>query len=299
VLLDGLTRLARTVPLPAGYRLADAASEIHLRASASRRRAVRDNLAALGVSDPAAVRRVYRHFGRTLLEFLRGPYVPELPTRFEGWERLVAARARGRGVLAVMPHTGNWAQAGAVAARRGIPVAAVAAVQLRESWTPALRERQERDGVRILPPGVASWRAIPRLLAENRLVALLADGDVFRGALSCPTPEGTVLFPTGPARLALRTGAALLPAWSLREDDGTIRVAFGEEIAVDPSDPAAVERVTLEILARLLATLRAHPDQWLLFRRFFDAAPARAGTARAPAPTAAAAPAVPVWGGTP
>lgn len=295
MLLAAVTGMARAVPLETGYRFADACSEIHRWASSSRRRAVEDNLRALGVAEPAgSVPAVYRNFGRSLFEFLRGPYLPEIPVRFEGWEHLQGALAKGRGAIVAAPHTGNWGQAAAETTRRGHPVAAVAGVQLSPKWTPRLRERQKDGGILILPPTVASWRAMPRLLLdERRVLALLVDGDVFSGGLACAVDGRPVRFPTGPAKLALRTGSPLLNGWVLRDPDGGTRVGFGPEIPVERNAPGEVERVTRIVLERQLAHLRRHPEQWLLFRRFFGPAAARDAAAastpeRAPATLEAA-----------
>ncbi|MBZ0268739.1 lysophospholipid acyltransferase family protein [bacterium] len=286
MLLAAVTGMARAVPLQTGYRFADACSEIHRWASPSRRRAVEANLRALGVGNPSAhTPAVYRNFGRSLFEFLRGPHLPEIPVRFDGWEHLQAALAKGRGAVVAAPHTGNWGQAAAEVTRLGHPVAAVAGIQLSRSWTPALRERQQAGGIHILPPTVASWRAMPRLLLEGQYVlALLVDGDVFRGGLECEVDGRGVRFPMGPAKLAIRTGAPLLTGWVLRDPDGGTRVGFGPEIEVDPGRPDEVARVTRVVLGEVLAHLRRHPDQWLLFRRFFhDALPSTAAPAHVPA----------------
>jgi phosphatidylinositol dimannoside acyltransferase len=287
VLLAAVTGMARAVPLETGYRFADACSGIHRWASPSRRRAVEDNLRALGVDDPSAhTRAVYRNFGRSLFEFLRGPYLPEIPVRFEGFGHLRTALAKGRGAIVAAPHTGNWGQAAAEVTRLGHPVAAVAGIQLSRAWTPALRKRQRDGGIFILPPTIASWRAMPRLLLEEQhVLALLVDGDVFSGGLACDVDGRPVRFPTGPAKLAIRTGAPLLTGWVLRDPDGGACVGFGPEIEVDAQRPGETARVTRELLDAQLAHLRRHPEQWLLFRRFFGDAPSP-GVARHDAPAA-------------
>lgn len=269
MLLSVVSGVARAVPLDAGYRVADACSAVHRWAAPGRRAAVAENLRILGAENPDdAVRSVFRNFGRTVFEFLRGPHVPELDVRILGWEHVETARAAGRGVIVTLPHAGNWEAGGAAVARQGVPVHAVAGIQLTRAWTPALRDRQARDGIRILPPTLATWRSLPRLLGQNELVALLVDGDVFRGGLPLHACGHRVQFPTGPAKLALRTGARIVPCRVVREADGRILVTLSAPFAV-AEGPDAIARTSQAIMDETLRGLQADPGQWLLFRRFF------------------------------
>jgi KDO2-lipid IV(A) lauroyltransferase len=274
LLLAAVTRICRTIPLSAGYRLADVASSAHRRIARRRRRAVEENLRVLlGEPAPRLVPEVFRNHGRFVFELLRGP--ERLACRFEGFERLLAARSRGRGVVLAVPHTGNFEVAGSRASGAGFPIHAVAGIQLLARWTEELRRRQEASGLPILPPGLASWRRLPRLLEENGVVALLVDGDVFRGGLPVDAFGAPVAFPLGPAKLCARTGAALLPAYALRDRSGAHSARFLEEI---PVAGVGVAEATRTLARRLAAVLREHPDQWMIFRPFFDGPAAAAGT---------------------
>jgi len=273
MLLAAVTGVARTVPLGAGYRIADLLSEGHRILFPGRRDAVEGNLRVL--SGPGGDVRtlaagVYRNYGRFLFEFLRGPEVLEVRHVFEGWDRLEAARARGRGVILTVLHTGNWGISGVRLARAGIPVHAVAGTQLTRGWTAELRRRQQADGIRILPPTLASWREIPRLLARNEALALLVDGNVWRRAWPVTLCGREARLPVGPARLAARTGAALVPAFCLRRRDGTLVARVLEEVTVAGESEPDLRRATQELAHRLEPVLRESPDQWLIFRRFFE-----------------------------
>ena len=279
LLLAAVTGVCRTLPLETGYRLADLASRIHFRLSPGRRRAVEENLRVL-LGEPAArfVPGVFKSHGRFVFELLRGPEREER-CRFEGWEQFEEARARGRGVVLAVPHTGNFEVCGSAVARSGRPIHAVAGIQLTRRWTPELRRRQERAGLPILPPNVASWRRLPRLLADGGSVALLVDGDLFQGGLVVDAFGAPAPFPLGPAKLCARTGAALVPAYALRMPDGTHVARFLPEIPVSKGAVAAAT----EQLARVLAgVLREHPDQWMIFRPFFPPAGEGVRGARVP-----------------
>lgn len=273
--LAAVTALARAVPLRVGYGLADLFSKGHRALFRERREAVEGNLRVIrgGEGDLESLgRSVFRNYGRFLFELLRGPDVPGLIYDFRDWERLEAALGRGRGVVLAILHTGNWGIAGARMARVGVPVHAVAGVQLRPAWNREIRRRQAAAGIRILEGDAASVREMPRVLARNEVLVLLVDGDVFRRGVPVTICGRSVSFPAGPARLAARTGAALLPAFGLRHDDGSLSGRFLEEIPVDGTEPDAVRRTTALLASRFERVLRDHPDQWMIFRRFFEPA---------------------------
>jgi KDO2-lipid IV(A) lauroyltransferase len=141
---------------------------------------------------------------------------------------------------------------------------------MTRAWSGEIARRQARAGLPILAPGVAGWRALPRLLAANGVVALLVDGNVYRGGLVVDAFGAPAPFPLGPAKLCLRTGAALLPAYALRRPDGAHEARFLEEI---PVATLGAERATELLASRLAAVLREHPGQWMIFRRFFPGSP--------------------------
>jgi KDO2-lipid IV(A) lauroyltransferase len=272
MLLAAVTGMARSVPLSAGYRIADAVSRGHRLLSAGRRRAVRENLRTL-LGEGAAVEplepEVFRNYGRFLFEFLRGPDPEGVSHDFENWGVLESARARARGVILAVLHTGNWELTGARMARRGVPVHAVAGVQLNRSWTGELRRRQERAGIHILPPSVASWRSLPRILRANGVVALLVDGNVYRRGVRVRLGRGEATLPQGPARLAARTGAALIPLLCYRGRDGALGARFLPEIAVGGDSADAARGATRALADAFGRELPPLAGQWLVFRPFF------------------------------
>ena len=169
-----------------------------------------------------------------------------------GVERLDEAIGRGRGLLLVTVHVGNW-NLGAqfVAARTRRPVHSVAGIQLVRGWTYPLRLALRRVGIRIHGRDGAVAR-FTRILRGGGIVALHLDGDQHSG----PGPATR-----GVALLARRTGAAILPAICLRERPGRLTVAF---CAAPSGGPATVSPECLERV--LLSLVREHPEQWTLFR---------------------------------
>lgn len=189
-------------------------------------------------------------------------------TRFEGLEHLEAALAQGRGVVAVMPHTGNWDAAGRFLAISGYRVVAVAEVLRPRRLTELFVRHREELGMEIvlLVPGTGVGRRLAELLARNRIVGLVADRDLTGRGIEVEMFGAPRRLPTGPAKLAISTGAALLVCSSSTTEEGwAFRV---EPLAVtrtgDPeADVAAVTRAIAERFERQIA---ANPPDWHVFQ---------------------------------
>jgi KDO2-lipid IV(A) lauroyltransferase len=90
--------------------------------------------------------------------------------------------------------------------------------------------------------------------------------DEFRkdGGIEVPFFKGTVFARRGPVTLALRTGAALVPACVYRQADGTLRLIIEPELELDRTSKGTeqVKENTLRMTRWLEQTIQAHPDQW-------------------------------------
>ncbi len=142
-------------------------------------------------------------------------------------ERLFDPLASGQGVVAVLGHFGNWDHAGAWVTTQGVPFTTVAERLRPESLYDRFVAYRESLGMEVVPltggPDVA--RVLQERLHAGGLVALLADRDLGEAGLEVDLLGEPARLPAGPALLALRTGAVLLPV--LSSYDGThTRVDF-------------------------------------------------------------------------
>lgn len=183
--------------------------------------------------------------------------------RVEGMEHVREALAGGVPILAALPHLGNWEMAGALTETAGVKITAVAEAldnRLVTDWFIGLRASLSIEIV--LAQG---RRTLPRLLEAlrpGRVLALVADRDMTgRGVEVDFFGEKTVL-PAGPAALALRTGAMLLPVAMF------FRPGRGHRAVIGPPVPtprgADAESVTAELARRFEGFIRTAPEQWHL-----------------------------------
>jgi KDO2-lipid IV(A) lauroyltransferase len=199
-------------------------------------------------------------------------------TELRGRERLDRALERGSGCICVLPHMGNWDVAGRVLVLNGYPLAAVA-----EELRPArlselfLRHREEL-GIRIIPLSKNGHvgQQLKQLLAENWIVALVADRDLTGRGVEVEMFGAARKVPAGPALLSLTADAPMFvcPVYTLPR--GWI-VEIGEPVEVPKTgdtkaDVTAISRAMAERFERAIA---ARPPDWHLFQPGWDDAPAQ------------------------
>ncbi len=275
-------RLVGPMPTPLRYRIADlggAGAHAVLRSRA--REAARNYAQVLGPdADPEAVarltRRAFCNYARTVLDFLLlDSLVGELVAsgRISGRPHLEQAVARGRGVLLLTAHFGNWDLGAAVAARLGNRVVAVAEPFGRPAVDALVRRARERQGTRIVGTGPAGARAALRALHAGEVVAIVADLATGPAVAHVPFFGQAARLPTGPAALAVRTEAAVLIGSVWRAPDGRYRAAIEPALAVprNPDRAAAARELTAAIAAVFERLIVARPEQWTAFRPLWPA----------------------------
>jgi KDO2-lipid IV(A) lauroyltransferase len=113
-------------------------------------------------------------------------------------------------------------------------------------------------------------------LREGRVVALVADRDLSARGVEVTMGTGRTRMPAGPAGLAIRTGAALLPT-SLWYDGPNLHLEFHPRVSrpADVHGRAGVAAMTQEMANVFGAAIAAHPHDWHMFQRFWleDAVP--------------------------
>lgn len=265
---SGLSALARALPAPLVYGAAEAFAEAvyALYRLTPVREFVPGNIrAALPEADAHALARAHlRGLTRSIAECFRmrglAPESLQAWGRFEGLERLEAVRRSGRGVVLVGAHFGNWELMGAALALSGHPVHVVVQQPSQDAFGRLFAETRGRHGVRTWRnEGLASLRPVLRALKSGEVLGLLADQHGEAADVAVDFFGQRVYAPKGPLFFAKRTGAALLPAFALREPDGTHRWVIEPELALTGDDQADLQA----LYARYEARIRERPDHWL------------------------------------
>jgi Kdo2-lipid IVA lauroyltransferase/acyltransferase len=221
----------------------------------------------------ATARGAYRHLGRNVAEVALIPRIGvqgvlDLFTEVEGWDLMESAMAAGRGLVMVTGHLGNAELAGAYVAARGVPTHAIARRQANPLFDRYVTEMRERIGMHVIMDSEAV-RQSTRMLKSGHLVAFLADQGL-RGMASTFVPffGRPAKTPRGPAVFAIRLGAPVLVASSMRLPSGKFRFRV-DPVAVDQTGDR--ERDIDTVVARYTAVLEQHirraPEQYFWHHR--------------------------------
>ena len=264
--------LSLHLPATCAYRGAERLADYRWNTSAADRRVVQANLSlALGAPIPErspVVREVFRNFARYLVEFFSVHRVPSPSLDVEGYDYLNAAHRRGRGVIILTAHFGNW-EVGAVLIRRmGFPLSAVALPHPDLRTNRLFDDQRRRCGIEIIPLGAEAMRRSVQRLREGHLLGVLGDQQFTSHGQPVTLCGRTVALPSGPALLSLRSSAPMVPTFLVREGVWKFRLCFEPPVWPEARDhgPSAVQRLTQEYASILQRYLQQFPSQWLLFQ---------------------------------
>ena len=218
--------------------------------------------------------KVFDSYARYYVESFR---LPTLSARqvadafeVEGYdEHLVPALERGHGAILALPHLGGWEWAGRWAADLGNKMTVVVEPLEPPELFEWFVELREKFGMKVIPVGPDAGAAALNALRANEVLCLLCDRDISGGGVPTRFFGETTLLPAGPATLALRTGAALLPTAVYFTDrrDGHLGV-------IRPPVPceregrlrADVTRITAAVAKELEHLISRAPEQWHLLQ---------------------------------
>lgn len=223
-------------------------------------------------------RAAFANYGRMLVDFvLLDSLAPaDLGERVTlgGREHLDAALEGGRGCIMAAPHLGSWDIGGSFAGVLGYPIAAVAET-FPGSLDEAVVAARRAYGLHVIPLGRPAVAAITTALASNWIVALV-----------CDLPQGPgveveffgrrATVPSGPGALAIKTGAALLPACVYRTGPGRYHVHLEPALEAGAVSPASRRTEATALMQRVVRCfeifIRERPEQWYAFRPLFQPA---------------------------
>ena len=223
---------------------------------------------------------VYRHLGWQLVEFCRMTrYTPQNTAnwlRTEGLDRFLAAQARGKGVLIVTGHLGAWELSSFYHSLMGHPMGMVIRRLDNRRLDDFVNGIRCLHGNRVLHKDDFA-RGLLTAMRTGETVGILMDTNMtppqgifvqFFGREACTA--------SGLARVALKTGAAVLPGFMLWEPDEKKYVLhFGPEIQFQRTNnpESDIQAATQQCAAATEDWIRRYPDQWLWIHRRWKTRP--------------------------
>jgi phosphatidylinositol dimannoside acyltransferase len=184
----------------------------------------------------------------------------QLAETVAGQEHVDAALANGRGAVMALPHSGNWDMAGVWFVQQYGRFTTVAERLKPESLYLRFIDYRESLGFEVIPLSGGEQPPFPLLsqrLVDNKLVCLMAERDLSRTGVQVDFFGEPTRMPAGPAKLAITTGAALLPVHCWYDDDS--RVEFYPPMDCSSGDVGVVTQALADVFARNIAE---HPADW-------------------------------------
>ncbi|HEX4578008.1 MAG TPA: lysophospholipid acyltransferase family protein [Edaphobacter sp.] len=229
----------------------------------------------------AILRSEYRNLGFLLAEFCKMPdYTAATASqfiRYEGLENYLRAREKGKGVLVLTGHLGAWELSSFYHSLMGMPMGMV----IRRLDNPLVDEFVNRvrclHGNRVIHKDDFA-RGLIGSMRAGETVGILMDTNMtppqgvfvpFFGVLACTA--------SGMARIAEKTGAAVLPGFLLwEESEQKYVLRFGEELEVVHTGDAEQDVLTNTAVftAAIERYVRQYPEQWLWMHRRWKTRPA-------------------------
>lgn len=222
----------------------------------------------------------WKNYGRIIADFIYFPHfdfvrlerdMRDLTEGASGWREYVEqGLAPGRGILIASAHFGNYDMAAAYFARH-FPLSIVTENFNDPEMTDLVLGQRKERGIGLIPME-GSARRILRTLQQNQLVAIAVDRPV--------SPEEGVeirffghktYVPGGPAALALKSGAAIMPGfmWYGPHNEIFIRAFPPIFPQAGANKTAEIARLTQCMFDAIEEIVRAWPTQWYMFRQFW------------------------------
>jgi Kdo2-lipid IVA lauroyltransferase/acyltransferase len=215
--------------------------------------------------------RVLRNFAKNWLElfFYAGAKKQAVRSRItiEGLEHLDRALAKGKGVIAVSGHIGNYGLLGTQLTERGYDFTVV----IRDPKNPIIASIYEKGrgmmGLRTIStiPERQFFKNTMKALSRNGMLCLIADENKRTGGVFVDFFGRPASTPPGPAALALRTGAAIVPIFITRNPDNSQHITIMQEIVWQKTADAAsdVRTITQLFTAVIEQRIRLDLSQWM------------------------------------
>jgi lauroyl/myristoyl acyltransferase len=184
----------------------------------------------------------------------------------DGREHLETALAKGNGVIVLSAHLGNFFLLGTRLALEGHPIHVLINQPGNGRLAKLLDDYRLQVKLRTIHarPRRQALRELNAILRRNGIVVMIADEYRKGSGIPAKLFGRTVVARRGPATLASRTGAAVVPACLVRQPDDSLTLVIEPELELLRSGKGEreIRENTLRMTHWLERTVRTYPDQW-------------------------------------
>jgi KDO2-lipid IV(A) lauroyltransferase len=176
--------------------------------------------------------------------------------------------AAKQGCIVALPHAGNWDHAAAYFCSTGINLTAVVEKLKPEAIFKKFLDYRQSIGIEPISHKEKTIPLLTQRLQEGKLIALVADRDMSRNGIEVNFIGGTAKMPSGPAILAINTGAPLITAY-IRYTDKGIKIIFDQVIIPTnlQNEDEKISAVTQLMADNFAKHIKESPVDWHMLQR--------------------------------
>ena len=226
----------------------------------------------------AIAKQCFKNLGKTVIEFMQFPRLDKQQIQryvtFEGTEHVGQALAKGKGAIILTGHFGNWELLAASISATVAPLTPI----VRELRSPRLNalvsSYREKAGYATIDRDTGVRHAL-RCLKRNELLGIVADVDTAVNGVFVDFFGRHAYTPYSPVAIALKTGAAILPTFIIRQPDGSHRAIIEPPLVLKRTDMKEKDLVinTQRFTKIIESYIRQYPAQWIWMHRRWKTQP--------------------------
>ena len=264
-----ISRLPRSVALALGGWLGHL---VYWFASQHRKLACEHLKQSLDISDDhrvkAIAKKCFENLGKTVIEFMQFPRMNpkqiQQYVKFEGIQHVENALAQGKGAIILTGHFGNWELLAASVTATVAPLTPIVRELRSRRLNAIVCSYREKAGYSTIDRNTGVRQAL-RCLKSNQLLGIVADVDTTVNGVFVDFFGRPAYTPYSPIAFALKTGAAILPSFIIRQPDGTHRAIIEPPLTLKRCDVKEKELVinTQKFTKIIESYIRKYPEQWI------------------------------------
>jgi Kdo2-lipid IVA lauroyltransferase/acyltransferase len=222
----------------------------------------------------------FENLGMNIIELLKLPVMAksylERHVKLENKDGIKPGLEKGKGVIVLTAHFGNWEIASLAASLNGYAMSVFAREQKYERLNNLLNQFRQSTGCKVITKGF-SVKDIIKTLYNNGIVAMLSDQDAGANGVFVNFFNRPASSAIGPIAFSLKTGAEIIPSFIRRVGTDKHIARVGEPLKlVDTGNKEKDMKENLQKIARILEdSIRKFPEQWLWAHKRWKSTPER------------------------
>jgi len=215
------------------------------------------------------LRRMIENQAQTILEvFFYEKLVDHNPDfiKVVGREHLEEATRKGKGIIILSAHFGNWEVMGYELRKMGLPLHVLARPQAVNQMTEFMNSFRERRGVKVIME--KSITESLKLLHQGKTVGMLSDLNAREWGYQVEFFGRNASFYSSPVILSVRSGAPLIPSFTERQRNGSLLLRFEAPIVWEKGE--SMRQRVQKYVRRYEEAFRRRPDHWCWFHERYE-----------------------------